>query len=122
MKVVGSSDSSGARGVAARLGLGKLKHIQTRWMWLQQEVREGRVCLGKEEPKTNPADLGTKYVAADDLHRLLRLLPLTFAKGCLERGLLHPIMVMAMFVMMKGEEQESFSLTVVERGWLHDAP
>ena len=34
------SDSSAARGLVARRGLGKARHIQTRYLWLQERVAE----------------------------------------------------------------------------------
>ena len=54
------SDSSAARGHVGRLGLGKMRHIQTRFLWVQERIREGHfgvVCIKR---KKNPADLLTK--------------------------------------------------------------
>ena len=39
------SDSSAARGIAARRGLGNVRHIEVCQLWLQEEVQEGKVRL-----------------------------------------------------------------------------
>ena len=57
-------DSSAAEGLLKKEGLGKAKHIATQWLWVQQEVREGRLRILKVPGATNPADLMTKPLAA----------------------------------------------------------
>eukprot|EP00972_Heterocapsa_arctica_P027466 4037717-Heterocapsa_arctica.AAC.1 len=37
------SDSSAARTIVARRGVGRLKHLAIRQLWLQDELREGRI-------------------------------------------------------------------------------
>ncbi len=39
------SDSSAARGFTARKGLGKMRHLEVRHLWLQAEVSSHRVVL-----------------------------------------------------------------------------
>ncbi len=41
------TDSSATMGICGRLGLGKLRHIDTRSLWLQQKLREGALELRK---------------------------------------------------------------------------
>ena len=45
-----------------RGGLGKLRHLETQSLWLQEAVRDKRVGLLKVHGPTNPADLMTKHV------------------------------------------------------------
>eukprot|EP00972_Heterocapsa_arctica_P033703 4960458-Heterocapsa_arctica.AAC.1 len=40
--VVIRCDSSAARGMSVRRGLGKLRHLDVRHLWLQQQVLENR--------------------------------------------------------------------------------
>ena len=47
----------------------------------QQEVREKRVKIGVEASKTNPADIGTKYLDAASMARPLAMLPLVLEEG-----------------------------------------
>ena len=54
------TDSSGAKGAAARRGLGKLRHVELKYLWVQQAAKEGRVELRKIKGEQNPADHLTK--------------------------------------------------------------
>jgi hypothetical protein len=63
------SDSSSARSFAKRQGLGKMRHIMTRYLWLQERVRLGHlqvICIKGDE---NPADLFTKSLSRADIMR-----------------------------------------------------
>ena len=55
------TDSSAAIGICNRQGLGKLRHLDTHTLWIQQAVRTGRVDLRKVLGERNPADLLTKH-------------------------------------------------------------
>lgn len=55
------TDSSAAIGICSRQGLGKLRHLDTHTLWIQQAVRTGRVDLRKVLGEENPADLLTKH-------------------------------------------------------------
>ena len=55
------TDSSAAMGICARQGLGKLRHLDTQTLWIQQAVRTGKVELRKVAGEENPADLLTKH-------------------------------------------------------------
>ena len=41
------TDSTAAKSVVSRRGLGKMRHIEIRDMWLQKEVCEGKVKVFK---------------------------------------------------------------------------
>jgi hypothetical protein len=56
-------DSSAAKSFASRRGLGKMRHVDTRELWLQEEVLQSRVVVRKVWGEENPADLMTKYLA-----------------------------------------------------------
>ena len=62
-------DASAAIGVIRRQGLGKLRHIEVRDLWLQHEVKEKRISTHKVESKRNPADLGTKALSREEIER-----------------------------------------------------
>ena len=65
------SDSTAAKGAASRHGLGKLKHLELRFLWIQDAVRAGRVALAKEETATDLADPLTKHCAEEKMKALL---------------------------------------------------
>ena len=41
------TDATAAIGMVRRLGLGRVRHLATADLWIQQQVREGRVQVGK---------------------------------------------------------------------------
>ena len=56
-----NSDSSAARSVARRRGIGgRLRHLQTRHLWLQSRVALGHLKLDVVAGERNPADTLTK--------------------------------------------------------------
>jgi hypothetical protein len=60
-------DSSAAKGFASKRGVGKMRHMEVKWLWLQEEVRRGRVRVKKVLGTENPADLLTKYMKREDI-------------------------------------------------------
>ena len=47
MNVVLHADSSGAKSMASRRGAGRVRHIETKWLWLQAAVANGLLKLEK---------------------------------------------------------------------------
>ena len=64
------TDSSAAMGTASRIGIGKIKHLDVGWLWIQDLVKQGRVVLRNINGKVNPADLLTKPKSAAEAVRL----------------------------------------------------
>ena len=48
------ADSSAAIGICSRQGLGKLRHLDTHTLWVQQAVRTGRLELKKVPERGTP--------------------------------------------------------------------
>ena len=61
------TDSSAAKSFVSRRGLGKMRHLEIRDLWLQKEVREGKVEVSKVRGTENPADLMTKILNNEDV-------------------------------------------------------
>ncbi len=55
------TDSSATIGICSRQGLGKMRHLDTHTLWIQQAVRSRRLELRKVDGERNPADLLTKH-------------------------------------------------------------
>ena len=55
-------DASAAIGITQRKGLGKVRHLDTQALWIQDAVRQRRVYLEKVLGTENPADLMTKHL------------------------------------------------------------
>ena len=68
------TDSSAAKSFVSKRGLGKMRHLELRELWLQKEVGEGRVVVRKVAGDRNPADAMTKFLSRTQLQDRLRLL------------------------------------------------
>ena len=60
LKLELKADSSAGIGTAQRQGLGRLRHVQTRYLWVQERVRRGEVAVSKVRGDRNPSDMLTK--------------------------------------------------------------
>ena len=58
-----------------------MRHIEIRDLWLQKEVREGRVRVVKIPGEKNPADLMTKYLGVDVIRQRLGEMNLRVEEG-----------------------------------------
>ena len=61
------TDSSAAKSFVCRRGLGKMKHLEIRDLWLQKEVADGRLIVSKVRGEENPADLMTKILSNKEI-------------------------------------------------------
>ena len=62
VKMTIRSDSDAACGMIHRVGCGRVRHLQTRYLWHQQALREGQFDVVRCGTKENPSDLGTKVL------------------------------------------------------------
>ena len=53
-------ESTAAIGMCSRTGVGKTRHIQVRWQWIQDVIRDKVVRVRKVKRTENEADMGTK--------------------------------------------------------------
>ena len=67
-----ATDSSAAKSFVARRGLGKMRHLEVKDLWLQQEVLEGKISVKKVWGTENMADLMTKYLNKEEIRDRLR--------------------------------------------------
>ena len=70
--IVLKSDASAAIAIASRRGLGKVRHIEVRQLWLQDKVRKGDIKVVKVGTHENIADALTKYVSRDIMSSHMR--------------------------------------------------
>ena len=70
------TDSSGARGILQRQGVGRLRHLSCRVLWLQALIASGTIRLCSVSGHVNPADIGTKRLSAARLRSLMAVLGL----------------------------------------------
>ena len=76
------TDSTAAIGICSRQGLGKLRHLDTHTLWVQQAVRARRFEIRKVLGEKNPADLLTKHsISREKQAQLVKLQNCYFAGG-----------------------------------------
>ena len=80
-KITLYSDSSAARVIIHRAGLGKLRHLETGYLWLQAAVKAKRLQVRKVLGSVNPADLFTKHLAAAEMWKHLETLQISVEEG-----------------------------------------
>ena len=96
------SDASAARGMAARHGLGKVKHLELKHLWVQEAVRAKRIVVVKEHTTTNLADLMTKHLPEAAMLAHLETAGCEFREGrpegapLLEEGAVHQRIAMVL--------------------------
>ena len=56
-----STDSSAAKGIANRRGLGKMRHIELSELWVQDRVAKGQITIWKIPGVENSSDSLTKH-------------------------------------------------------------
>ena len=64
-------DASAAIGIARRKGLGKVRHVETQSLWVQDAIREKRMTLNKVDGKDNPSDIFTKFLDVQTMEKHL---------------------------------------------------
>ena len=67
VKLTVNTDASAAKGIAARRGAGKVRHIEVTQLWIQDKVRKGEIAIRKVGTAENLADALTKHVSSDEL-------------------------------------------------------
>ena len=84
------ADASAALGIIGRSGLGKMRHIDTSYLWLQQDSIKKKIKIDKVKGTENPADMNTKGLSGDEINKYIEALNMEFKEG---RAELAPEMV-----------------------------
>ena len=66
-------DNTASIALASKDGVGKLKHVSGRLLWIQQRQQLGDLQLRRVDTLTNPSDLGTKVLSGKRVKLLLFL-------------------------------------------------
>ena len=68
------SDATAAIGICKRQGLGRVRHLATADLWLQQRVKAKELLLFKVPGKDNPADVFTKHKSLPEILRFMSMM------------------------------------------------
>ena len=74
-------DATAGIAIGSRRGLGKVRHIDTVFLWAQEVVNAGRVSVGKKDTKEMLADMLTKPVVAPSMKYMLDGMGYRFEEG-----------------------------------------
>ena len=75
------ADASAALGIIARRGLGKVRHLDTSFLWVQEVKLRRNVSFVKIKGAQNVADMMTKPVDCDTMKRHLQTLNVSMREG-----------------------------------------
>ena len=81
------TDSSAAKGIGSRRGVGKIRHLDVNTLWLQQKISARLIKLFKVGTNDNPADLGTKHLDPKSIRKFLAKLGFVYLAGKSQLGL-----------------------------------
>ena len=81
LSVVVSTDAAAAVGICRRRGLGKIRHLATADLWVQDRIKKGDFKLARVPGVANPADILTKHVDRTLLDKHLVTLNLKYEAG-----------------------------------------
>ena len=79
--IVIKSDATAAIGMAKRQGLGRVRHLATSDLWIQQRLRQGDFSIQKHPGISNSADFMTKVKSRPDILKFLGLMGFMVGTG-----------------------------------------
>ena len=65
------TDSTTGKSIASRRGLGKLRHVELRWLWVQEVIKAGRIEVRKVKGEDNVADHLTKPITKEIMKKMI---------------------------------------------------
>ena len=80
------TDSNAAKSFVCRRGLGKMRHLEIRDLWLRNEVASGKLVVYKIPGTLNPADLMTKVLSLKEVEFRLEFMNMYIRGGVEENS------------------------------------
>ena len=77
MQVTLHTDSSAALSIIQRQGIGKMRHVSTQYLWIQEKTRKSAFDVAKIPGEDNPSDILTKNVSAELLKKHMYTMNMT---------------------------------------------
>ena len=74
-------DARAAIGMASRRGLGRVKHVETVFLWIQEKIEHLKIKLQKKHTTEMLADLLTKHLPSSDIVRHCANMGFVFLEG-----------------------------------------
>ena len=74
-------DATAGSSIGSRRGLGRVKHVDTVFLWVQEVVNQKRAVLGKVHTSQNLSDVLTKPVSGPELMRFIKAMGYEYLGG-----------------------------------------
>ena len=71
-------DNTASQAMARRQGVGRIRHLEAKYLWIQEKVADKELGLHRVATADNRSDIGTKYVGQEVMMRHLKGLKLVF--------------------------------------------
>ena len=81
LKIQILTDATAAIGICRRRGLGRIRHLHTADLWVQDRLKKGDFSLTKVAGSDNPADILTKHVSRDIMLKHMKNMGLKEEEG-----------------------------------------
>jgi len=75
------TDSSAAKAISWRRGIGKVRHLDVRYLWVQQRLNDKLMHIGKVKGAVNPANILTKYCNASEVAENCKFIGVHFGEN-----------------------------------------
>ena len=76
-----SVDSSATLAIVHRKGLGKIRHLDVQYLWMQDCIRQNQILVEKVKGQENMADILTKYVSSDLMAKHIKSMGIVIPQG-----------------------------------------
>lgn len=87
------SDSTAARGILHRRGVGRVRHLDIKDLWVQEKVQDGAMSIDKVATTANRGAIGTKPMDGSKLSYLISITSLERATDWRTGGLVMALMM-----------------------------
>ena len=80
-KLAVNTDATAAIGIASRRGLGKVKHVDTVFLWIQERIEQLKISIHKKHTSEMLADMLTKFLTNREIVKHLTGMGFVFRDG-----------------------------------------
>ena len=75
------TDAAAGKGIVQRLGAGRIKHIETQYLWIQRIFYERKASIRKIPRADNASDMGTHHCSGAEIEQHMRTLGFVTLQG-----------------------------------------
>ena len=66
-------NATASKAIASRRGVGRVRHLHTEVLWVQEAVARRELTIAKVPGCENPTDFGTKHLVQKEMHECLKI-------------------------------------------------